>query len=540
MNNQPRFLWPIRLAGTFVLTCCVLGCVSISSAVDGQLELSAIDRDTGQPIAARIHLLNATTKRPVKIPNVPAWGDHFCFSDKVLLKLPLGSYTFTMERGPEYLVRTGHFTLNRYAEDRKTVDMKRFVDMAKDGWYAGDLDLHRSDRDIALLMEAEDLYVAPLVTWTNNKNDWAKGALPKNPLLKLDGNRWVNLLAGQDTRGGNTLGLFNLSKPLALPPSKAVDYPSSLSVATDVRREQGWVDATRPFSWDLPLWVATDKLDSVQVFNRHLQRETVVANEAGGRPRDAIAYGNTDGNGRWSRDIYYHLLNCGLRLPPTAGSGSGIVAPATAQAGTAAAMKAAAGGNFNPPGYDRVYVQVDGELTWDKWWAGLRAGRVVVTNGPLIRPSVEGHPPGHIFQADAGQRIELEIGLTLSTREKISYLEVVKNGTVLHEVRLDMFKEAGGKLPPIEFDRSGWFLVRAVTEEPKTYRYAMTAPYFVEIGDQPRISRASAKFFVDWTAERRAMLEKQLLDPKQREEILNNWQTAEEYWQSLAKRANTE
>ena len=37
---------------------------------------------------------------------------------------------------------------------------------------------------------------------------------------------------------------------------------------------------------------------------------------------------------------------------------------------------------------------------------------------------------------------------------------------------------------------------------PDTYRFATTAPYYVEIGDQPRISKTSAQFFLDWVDER--------------------------------------
>ena len=55
----------------------------------------------------------------------------------------------------------------------------------------------------------------------------------------------------------------------------------------------------------------------------------------------------------------------------------------------------------------------------------------------------------------------------------------------------------------LHFDRSGWFLVRAVTDLPKTYRFAMTGPYYVEIGPQRRISKSAAQFFVDWVYERR-------------------------------------
>jgi len=34
----------------------------------------------------------------------------------------------------------------------------------------------------------------------------------------------------------------------------------------------------------------------------------------------------------------------------------------------------------------------------------------------------------------------------------------------------------------VKFNESGWFLVRVITDNPKTFRFASTAPYYVEIG----------------------------------------------------------
>ncbi|MEX2139480.1 MAG: hypothetical protein WD894_09475 [Pirellulales bacterium] len=458
-------------------------CIGLSLyAREGQLELSAIDRDTGKPIAVRVHLQNVTTKKPVKPPGVPALDDHFVFYDKVKLKLPLGNYRFVMERGPEYLTRTGHFTINNYADDRKTVDMKRFVDMAAEGWYAGDLDVHRRETEIELLMRAEDLYIATL--GASGRTDKA-GA--NHTATQFDGTRFYAL---RDVNG----------------------------------------DPPLPFSWDLPLGVAGGKLESVQIAHRHLLRYGMVNHKAGGRPRDLAVYPGVLGNGVWSLDIYYHLLNCSLRLPPTAGSGSGWQREATALRGNGPAAKAALRNNFNPVGYNRVYVFIEGEPSWEKWWEGLRTGRAMVTNGPLIRPSVEGQPPGHVFHAEQGQTVELEIGLSLSTRDQISYLEVVKNGATAHSARLDKWKASGGKLPSLKFTESGWFLIRAVADDPSTYRFATTAPYYVQIGDRLRISRASAQFFVNWCSDR--------VKAPERDESLADWRRAEAYWTGLLNRAN--
>ena len=220
--------------------------------------------------------------------------------------------------------------------------------------------------------------------------------------------------------------------------------------------------------------------------------------------------------GRWSQDIYYHLLNCGFRIPPTATSGSGWL--------------------MNPVGYNRVYVYIDGEMTYERWWEALEFGRVVVTNGPLLRPSVHGHAPGHVFRADSMESVRLKIDLQLATRDPVEYLEVVKNGKVAHAVRLDDWAAAHGHLPDLEFAESGWFLVRAVTSDSKSYRVGSTGPYYVEIGGVSRVSKASAQFFLDWVYDRARNIDVQ--DRQKRREVLQYHRAARDFWQRLLDRAD--
>ncbi|MEX2186604.1 MAG: CehA/McbA family metallohydrolase [Pirellulales bacterium] len=487
------------------------------AAGNEQLTIKVTDRDTGKPLAVRMHLKNAKGVA-VKPPKVPFWKDHFVFDGEITLKLPRGNYTFEMERGPEYLDRSGYFTIEPFANDTKEIDMKRFVDMAKSGWYAGDLHVHRPLDEIELLMRAEDLHVAPVITWWNAKNTWTGKTPPENRLVNFDGNRFYHVMAGEDERKGGALMFFNLDEPLDVAAAKP-EYPSAMKYLLAAKEHpSAHVDAEKPFWWDFPVWLASGKLDSVGLANNHLHRSGVMDNEAWGKPRDRTLFPAPRGNGRWSQEIYYHVLNCGIKLPPSAGSASGVLP--------------------NPVGYNRVYVHVDGDLTWDKWFEGLRAGRVVVTNGPLIIPNVEGKLPGHTFQADAGETVELEVGLTMATREKVEYLEVVQNGRVTSEVRLDDWKKAGGKLPPVRFDHSGWFLIRAVTNAKNTYRFASTGPYYVQVGYEKRISHASAQFFLDWVRERMKQIE--LPDAAEQREVLQFHQAAEAYWQKLVDEANAE
>jgi hypothetical protein len=193
----------------------------------------------------------------------------------------------------------------------------------------------------------------------------------------------------------------------------------------------------------------------------------------------------------------------------------------------------------NPVGYNRVYVWCGKELKYDAWWENLRAGQVVVTNGPLIRePRMNGKLPGHVFQAETGQSVQLQATLNLSVREKVDYLEIVKDGIVVHQVRLQDWARAGGRLPPVECEQSGWILIRAVTGNPKTYRFASTGPWYVEIAGQRRISRKAAQFFFDWVYERARRLE--LPAGEKRDAVLKYHRTARDYWQGLLSEANAD
>src|SRR5262249_30036539 len=85
------------------------------------------------------------------------------------------------------------------------------------------------------------------------------------------------------------------------------------------------------------------------------------------------------------------------------------------------------------------------------------------------------------------------------------------------------------------FKASGWFLVRAVAENPRTFRFAATAPFSVEVGDaKRRVSKSPAKFFLEWVRERAERVK--LDDARQREEVLKYHTVAEEFWKGLPAR----
>jgi hypothetical protein len=483
----------------------------------GRVQITVLDKATGKPVPCRVHLKDATGKG-MRADRLPFWNDHFVCRGEVALDLSPGKYAVEIEHGPEYSLATDSFTLAAGQTRMLGAELQRLVDMPAKGWWPGDTHVHRPLQDVELLMRAEELHVAPVITWWNQRNLWAKQKLPDEPLVRFDGNRFYHTMAGEDEREGGALLYFHLKRPLDITEA-AREFPSPLAFAEEARKDKGvWIEAEKPFWWDVPVWVAAGQVDSLGLANNHMCRDKMYETEAWGKPRVIERYPAPRGNGYWTQDIYYRLLNCGLRIPPSAGSASGVLP--------------------NPVGYNRVYVHVGKELTWEKWWEGLRAGRSFVTNGPLLLVAANGELPGQVFTAGPGRAVEVELTGELTTRDTIRFLEIIKDGEVEERVSVADFARTGS-LGTLTFKTSGWFLVRAVAENPRTFRFASTAPFYVEVGDaKRRVSKSAAKFFLEWVRERANRVK--LDDVQQRGEVLKHHTAAEKFWKGLLERSNAQ
>lgn len=485
----------------------------------GELEIQVIDADTKQPLAVRMILRDPRGKVVRPPAKHPFWNDHFVFDGSISLELAPGIYTFEMEHGPEYKTRSGNFELEKDSEDSKVIDMHRVVNMRKENWYAGDLHLVRNPADIELLMKAEELDFVNNVTWWNQKSWWdKKHPLPEESLAVFPNGRLAQQVCGRADLASSSLLLLNLAKPLELGDA-GKQFPGPLAIIAQAREQADWhISARGSTLWDLPLLAATGQLDSIVVASDAFERTIVQPPAAWERPKEGSNTSNPSNLGRWAQEAYFHLLNCGLRIPPAAGSGSGL--------------------STNPAGYNRTYVYCE-KFSSEAWWQGLKDGKVVITNGPLLRPLVNGEPPGHVFQASEGSEVELNIALNLATREKIDYLEVIRDGVVVEQIRLDEWAKAGGKLPTVKFERSGWLIIRAVVTSTKTtYRFAMTGPYYVEIGGKPTVSKQSVSLMTEWLTEGAKRVT--LTAPEEREAVIAPYRGARKFWLRKAAEINAE
>ncbi len=493
-------------------------CATKVSAQDsGVLEFDIRDQQSAL-LPCRIHLTNDRGES-VKVENYPYWHDHFVCSGHASVAVPPGSHSWQIERGPEYSRLSG----GAFTESGKTTNvvatLDRIANLKEEGWISGDLHVHRPIKEIEQLMLAEDLHFAPVIAWWNTA---APDAVAVDQTeFRFDKDRIYCSQAGEDEREGGALLFFGLKKQLDLSvQSREFPSPMQFVVQATQQNQRVWIDVEKPFWWDMPTWLACGNVNSIGIANNHMNRSGMLANEAWGRPRDSKRLPAPNGNGLWSQEIYYHLLNSGIRIPPSAGSASGVLP--------------------NPVGYNRVYVQLGDEVfTRDNWFAGLAAGRCFVTNGPLLRVAINDSWPGSTLAMKEGS-LSAELSIQLTSNDLVSNVEVIHNGQVVK--RIPCRKQTDQRLSTtLNITQPGWILVRAIADVDQTFRFASTAPWYIETeGAKTRISRSSAQFFLDWVNERIERVNANVPDAEQRESILHWHLQGREFWLQKRETANAE
>jgi TolB protein len=205
-----------------------------------------------------------------------------------------------------------------------------------------------------------------------------------------------------------------------------------------------------------------------------------------------VALGNADyyelvgfSDHRSTADIWYRLLNLGFRVP--AGAGTDAMANYASLRG--------------PVGMNRVFVAIPGETTPEKLHSGLKQGRTFVTNGPLLGLEIDGKHPGD--EITLAKPTKLPYRASLRSIVPVDHFELVFNGRVIVNHRLDAERKQADISGEVEIPASGWVILRAWNDHadpkvPDIYPYASTSPVYLTVGQQLPRSPADAIYFVRW------------------------------------------
>jgi hypothetical protein len=315
--------------------------------------------------------------------------------------------------------------------------LKRFGRIADKGWRGGNTHLHlhsltrdEADRYLRSIARADELELVFVSYLSRAKADerYISNQYARGDLRALSGHG-VAFAWGEEHRhnfgvGGEGYGhvmlldVKELIHPVSIGPGimgAGTDAPPLRRVLEQARRDGGttiWCHNAWGFE-RVSDWVA-GLLDAHNIF-------------------DGGSYGNFE-------DGFYRLMNIGLRVPFSTGTDWFL---------------------FD---FSRVYVQLDGALTTERWLEALKRGRSFITNGPLLELDVDGHGPGDLVSL--AQPRALPVSARAVGRADFQKMELVYNG---RQVAAGRSRAVGGHYEAslktaIRIDQPGWLAVRVTSD----------------------------------------------------------------------------
>ena len=396
--------------------------INASVTETGMLEgLLTFDDEDGEPPIARIRVTDVHGRyfHPDQqvsglvrmIPDAdPTKAERWVYADgKFRVRVPVGKIRVSIRRGLEYRGIDEEIEIKDGGTVEKKFFLRRWTHMEKEGWYPGDTHVHMLDPRTALFeMRAEGLSVVNVLVFRHLSETYARERF-SGQLDPISDNRHfvyyneeyrneplghiglLNLKAIVEPISTGRLGLHwptimrydSINMPLPVHgDADSPDFPLLVEVMKQTHKQGGLVSWAhlRPSQWEFPLDAEEHQIDFADIMTHtHL-------------PDDLR--------------LWYALLNCGFRIPACAGTDR--IEPT------------------QPIGNQRVYVRLAVPLTYDSWMKGLKQGSSFVTNGPMMRFSVNGVEPGGEINLSEPTRVVV----SARARSQIPFerLEVVING----------------------------------------------------------------------------------------------------------------
>ncbi len=447
------------------------------------LRVTVREQKTGLPVPARLYLTDS--KGAVYAPAGAIKYEknqerHFISRGSFELRLSPGIYKVLAERGLEY--RPASIEIDLKENRNETISLERWIDMNALGWFSGDLHNHRKPEEMPDLLVAEDLNLAPTLTdWIWEERSVSRPPVTSEPFRKVSPTHVFSVLDKEVERlqhGPGAVDLLGLRT--VIPFEGSWLHPPNDTYTRLARAQGGYVDAEKITWRDVAALVALEQIDFAGIVHNHFNRHVVEleTDRWGMIPKHRPEFNTIAGMPLWSMEVYYRFLNCGFRLPVSAGSASGVKA--------------------SPLGYNRVYVKMGVPFSYASWFRTLKAGRSFATNGPMLFFTVNGHDPGAALSSARSGETRLRIRAEARSARTLERLEIIHNGRVLRQIT------AGTDPSRLIADFAttvsgpGWLAARCFEPAGTTIRFAHTSPIYVQKANQRLIVPDDARFLIEW------------------------------------------
>jgi hypothetical protein len=183
------------------------------------------------------------------------------------------------------------------------------------------------------------------------------------------------------------------------------------------------------------------------------------------------------------------MLNCGMRMPATAGTDRAEP--------------------HLPIGHQRTYTRLRFPFSNEDWVQAIRKGASFVTNGPMIELTAGKLGPGEELALTGPRKIR--IVARAESQLPFEKLEIIRNGEVIRSVTADAAGRRAEVVMDHMIDGPAWIAARAMgSRNPELMFYphphwshpvvAHTSPVYIRYANTPLAVPASARYLLNRVA----------------------------------------
>ena len=445
-------------------------------------------------------------------------------SDGESERLPDGRYTILFLRGPESIPETKEITVGPDLE-AVSFQVRRWIDPSKLGWWSGDHHIHAAGCmhyekptegvhavDMIRHVLGEDLKVGANLTWGpcfDYQKQFFTGIddrVSRFPYLL----RYDVEVSGFGSHESGHLCLLHLREQMYPGGTSKTHWPKLGLNTLRWAKKQGALVGPAHSGWGLEIDSTELPNFKVPPFNGIGANEYIVdvthdLPGPDGKLVPAVDFLSTvDTPFPWELNIWYHTLNAGFRTRISGETDFPCI-------------------YGERVGLGRSYVKLEGELRYEDWCEGIRAGRNYVSDGwshllDFRLGDVAMGEQGSELRLNSPAKVKAQVRVAARLNEKAD--PAIKNRKFsqqpywhIERARIDGSREvmvellqngfpvarrritADGSFTDVDFDvevtESSWYAVRILPS-------AHTNPIFVTIGDKPiRAGRRSVQWCLD-------------------------------------------
>jgi len=474
-----------------------------------RLMVTLVDSQTQKPIPGVIRCFPGEGNQTIPVTNLLARGqglddqsaihDWYVMSSPTEVLLPRQPLRLEAFSGLETELKKVSVDLTGQNQQSLTIPLRSFSQVSRQGWYSANTHLHLShlnrdqaERYLREIPRADDLdvlFISYLERAIADK-DYITNRYPLGDLKEF-GPTGVLVNNGQEHRhnfgdqgeGFGHVMLLNIKsmiQPVSIGPgiSHRGTDGTPLQKGIEEAHRQGGTAIWCHNNWgreDVSNFVS-GKLDAQNIFD--------------------------GGNHGSYEDSFYHYLNAGIRVPFSTGTDWFM--------------------------YDlaRVYTKVEGGLGIKSWLSALIAGRSFISNGPLLRLTVEDKDLGGTVELQSGREVSVEA--SASGRISFQKLQLIQNGKVVSESKpqpKDGYVEA--RLDQrIKIDEPSWLALRVSTQANSEFGhqlFAHTSPIYIKVGGKAIRQPEEVAYLVKQMEDAKQEIAAKALfaSPKEREAVLS-------------------